>query len=92
VGQRHLPRRTICQPPNADSRFLIYPVISGSELSAKVLRVDVETGRRTLWKEIIPSDPSGATIGQILLTPDGRSYAYGLRRDLSKLYLAEGLQ
>jgi hypothetical protein len=54
--------------------------------------VDVETGRRTLSKEIIPSDPSGATIGQILLTPDGRSYAYGLRRDLSKLYLAEGLQ
>jgi eukaryotic-like serine/threonine-protein kinase len=60
--------------------------------SARVFSVDVETGRRTLWKEIVPSDPSGATIGRILVTPDGRSYAYQLRRDLSQLYLVEGLK
>ncbi len=60
--------------------------------SARVFRVDVETGRRTLWKEIVPSGPSGATIGRILLTPDGKSYAYGLHRDLSRLYLVEGLK
>ena len=61
--------------------------LQSSEFSSRVFRVDVETGRRILWKEIIPSDPSGATIGRILLTPDGKSYAYQLRHDLSQLYL-----
>ena len=59
---------------------------------ARIFLVDLETGHRTLWKEIIPGDPSGATIGRVLLTPDGKSYAYALARDLSKRYLVEGLK
>ena len=61
------------------------------EPSTKVFRVDLETGRRTLWKEFIPSDPS-ATIRRILLTPGGKSYAYAQNRNLSELYLVEGLK
>jgi hypothetical protein len=66
--------------------------LRNSGLSAKVFRVDLETGRRTLWKELIPSDPSGGSFGRIIPTPDGQSYAYGLNRDVSKLYLVEGLK
>jgi Tol biopolymer transport system component len=73
-----------------DGRFIY--VSQDAEPAMKLFRVDVETGRRTLWKEIMPSDPSGAAILRILLTPDGKSYAYGVMRQLSQLYLVEGLK
>ncbi len=56
-------------------------------------RVDLQSGGRTLWKEIAPSDRAGVLSNlEILVTPDGRSYATIFFRMLSSLYLAEGLQ
>ena len=41
--------------------------------------------------ELLPSDPAGvSTIGQIRLTPDGKSCVYSFKRILSELYLVEG--
>jgi hypothetical protein len=34
----------------------------------------------------------GVQIWQVVLTPDGNSYAYSYQRDISTLYLAEGLK
>jgi len=63
------------------------------DLPAKVYRLDLSTGHKTLWKELMPSDSAGVSrIGPILLTPDGKSCSYGYHRILSDLYLVEGLK
>jgi Tol biopolymer transport system component/predicted Ser/Thr protein kinase len=63
------------------------------EVPAKVYRLDIATGEKTVWKEIAPIDTAGvSTIGPILMTPDGQTYAYGLHRTLGDLYLVESLK
>lgn len=70
----------------------IYLYRSG-EVPAKVYRVELATGKKTVWKEIAPLDPTGvSTIGPILITPDGKTYVYGFHRTLGDLYLVEGLK
>jgi hypothetical protein len=62
-------------------------------LPARVYLLDAGTGKRTLWKQLMPPDPSGVEyIGPMLPTPDGKTYVYGYRRLLSDLYLVEGLK
>jgi Tol biopolymer transport system component len=62
-------------------------------LPARVVRLNLATGKREPWKEVLPSDPSGVvTITPILLTPDGKSYAYSYPRILSQLFLGTGLK
>ncbi len=59
----------------------------------KVETIDVKTGRRTLWKELRPPDPSGVEqVGPIKIAPDETSYVYSYRRTLDELYLATGLR
>ena len=49
-------------------------VYQTGEVPARVYRVDLAAGKRTLWKQLVPGDPAGvATIGPILVTPDGKS-------------------
>src|SRR3984893_5751440 len=73
-----------------DGRALF--VYQPGEVPAKVYRVDLATGQRTLWKQLVPGDPAGvATIGPILVTPDGKTFVYGFHRTLADLYLVEGL-
>jgi serine/threonine protein kinase len=63
------------------------------DLPAKVYRLDLSTGHKALWKELMPSDSAGVSrIGPILITPDGKSCLYGYHRILSDLYLVEGLK
>jgi DNA-binding winged helix-turn-helix (wHTH) protein len=60
---------------------------------ARIWRIDVATGERTAWKEIAPADPAGIwSMMRVMMTRDGRSYAYGFSRSLSELYLVEGLK
>jgi hypothetical protein len=64
------------------------PKASRGEIS----RVDVRTGRRELWKNILPRDPAGIMVlVSFRVTPDGRSSAYSWHRALSNLYVADGL-
>ena len=75
----------------ADGRGLY--VWKPSEMPAHVSVVEVGTGRRTPWKEILPPDPAGILgLWPIVITSDGRSYAYSYRRVLGDLYLAEGIR
>ncbi len=63
------------------------------DLPANVYRLELSTGRKTLWKALMPSDSAGVSrIGPILITPDGKSCLYGYHRILSDLYLVEGLK
>jgi len=67
-------------------------VYQTGEVPARVYRVDLAAGKRTLWKQLVPGDPAGvATIGPILVTPDGKTFVYGFHRTLADLYLVEGL-
>jgi eukaryotic-like serine/threonine-protein kinase len=71
---------------------LIY-VTRPRELPIKVFSLDLTTGRRKTLREIMPSDMSGLIKSpEILLTSDGKSYVYQLRRYLTTLYLVEGLK
>jgi len=64
-----------------------------SGLPLRVEKVDVKTGRRTLWKELRPPDPSGVEqVGPIVISPNEASYVYSYRRALGELYLATGLR
>jgi Tol biopolymer transport system component len=75
---------------SADGRGLY--VCRNSGLPIQVFLVDVETGRRRLWKILEPPDPAGVlSVGPVFITPDGRSYVYSYRRELGELYLVEGL-
>jgi Tol biopolymer transport system component len=63
------------------------------ELPARVYRVDLETGNRELWKELMPVDPGGVErISNVVVTPDAKSYAYTFSRLLSDLFVVEGVE
>jgi eukaryotic-like serine/threonine-protein kinase len=75
----------------ADNRSLY--VYQPGELPARVDRLDLQTGQRTLWKQLMPTDPAGVeTIGPILMTADAKTCVFGYHRMLADLYLVEGLK
>jgi Tol biopolymer transport system component len=75
----------------ADGRSLY--VWRPSAPPSRIDLVEVETGKRTLWKEFRPPDPAGVLqVGPIVISPDGSSYVYSYRRVLDELYLATGLR
>ena len=74
----------------ADGRSLY--IYRPGELPARVFVLSIEGGRRTPFRQLMPSDPAGVeTIGPILITPDGKTCIFGYHRMLSDLYLVEGL-
>jgi hypothetical protein len=61
------------------------------EIPARVERIDVESGRATLWKEIAPPDTAGVSVRAIAMSPDAAHYAYSCQQYLNTLYLVEGV-
>ncbi len=62
------------------------------EFPPKIYRLNVRTGERVLWKELVALDLAGFLFYSLLLTPDGRSYFYTYSRELSTLFLGDGLK
>jgi Tol biopolymer transport system component len=63
------------------------------EVPLKLYRYDTMTGERKPWRDLVPSDRAGVYIVHLFdVTPDARWYAYSYVRDLSDLYLVEGLR
>ncbi len=58
---------------------------------ARIVRLELDGGRRTAWKELT-ADPLGLLYGDVILAGDGQHYIYRLRRVISQLYLAEGIR
>jgi serine/threonine protein kinase/Tol biopolymer transport system component len=76
---------------SADGRQVY--IFQPGELPARVFRLDAATGQKTLWKQLMPSDPAGVEhIGPIVLTPDAKTCVCGYHRTLSDLYFVEGLK
>jgi dipeptidyl aminopeptidase/acylaminoacyl peptidase len=63
------------------------------EVPAKVDKLDLATGRRQSWKQLVPPDVSGVTdISAILITGDGNNYVYEYGRILSDQYLVNDVK
>ena len=50
----------------------------GKPLRARIFRRDLATGRRELWKEVRPPDQTGLVYVIMVVSADGRAYAYTL--------------
>jgi hypothetical protein len=62
-------------------------------IPVQVTRVDLATGQRQPWKQIVPADLAGVhSIANIKFSADGTSYAYSTFRVLSDLYVVDGLK
>ncbi|MDQ3687540.1 MAG: hypothetical protein M3430_18345, partial [Acidobacteriota bacterium] len=74
-----------------DGRSLL--VRKRGEVPAVVYQLDLATGQKVLWRELILPNGMGVDeILRVLLTPDGEGYAYTYTRGLSDLYLIDRLQ
>ncbi|MBS1849512.1 MAG: protein kinase, partial [Acidobacteria bacterium] len=81
------------QPITFSSDSQAIYVYQPGELPARVDRIDLQSGKRTLWRQLMPSDPAGVeNIGPVLMTSDAKTCVYGYHRMLADLYLVEGLK
>jgi serine/threonine protein kinase len=86
-----LPRSEAISGWGPDSSSLM--VWNRNKLPAEVDRVDLATGRRTRVLTVLPADPVGILgIQGLQITPDARAYTYNVTRELSELFLIEGLK
>ena len=61
---------------------------SGTDIPARIDRVDIATGRRTLLVKIGPADRSGLfTLDYASVSKDGAQYAYRYWKRLSTLFV-----
>ncbi len=58
----------------------------------QILRFDLATRTRTVWREIAFADPAGLVPNRVLISADGQSYVYGFARGLASLYMIDGLR
>ncbi len=87
----HLTRtdRIVSWIPDANA-LLAYPT---NELPARISRIDLDTGARTLWRELTPPDPTGIfRVGRVRMSKDLTAYAYTYYMQLVDLHVVSGLR
>ena len=68
-------------------------VYQAGDVPVKILRVDVDTGEQTLWKELAPPNRTGLTgIAYIRVGADCQSSAYSATYCPSELWIVDGLR
>ena len=68
-------------------------VFRRGQVPARIDRLEIATGRRQEWRQLVPPDPAGVfSIADLRITPRGDSYFYSYRRILSELYVAVGIR
>ncbi len=73
---------------SADSQSVL--AYRRAEIPSRLERVDLATGRRTLFKEFAPADRTGLlSMREIFVTDDLRSYAYTAYYQVSSLFVSE---
>ena len=64
-----------------------------NELPARIVRIDLETGQRTPWRDLTPPDPTGIyRVGRLRTSHDLASYAYTYYMQLVDLHVVTGLR
>ncbi len=68
-------------------------VCARGQIPARVYRLNVQSGEKTLWKELQPYETAGMyEASRVLPTPDGKTYVASYRQQLSDLFLLDGLR
>ena len=63
-------------------------VVQRRDVEAAILRVDLNSGKREVWKQIRPANTAGIlTLRSFSVTPSGNAYTYSATRALSTLYV-----
>jgi dipeptidyl aminopeptidase/acylaminoacyl peptidase len=76
----------------ADPHF-VYAYQGHKMAPAKIYRLNIVNGQRQFFKEISPSDEVGLCgMSKIVFSANGRAYVYGYIRQLSELYLVNGVK
>jgi hypothetical protein len=75
--------------PDGHSAYLYHD----EKTFAPVYRFDLTTGKRSLVATLAPSDVAGVTgYDSVAFTVDGKSYAYSYNRNMSDLFLLDGVR
>ena len=77
---------------SSDGRHLFLQRNEPDNRTAKILRMDVHTGRSEIWRDLKPPEPTAVVTGLARISGDGKSYAFSYQRDLATLYLVRGLK
>jgi hypothetical protein len=77
---------------SANSRDLFLQRDTAEGRTAEILRMDLHTGKKELWRELRPADPGAYIFGPVSMTPDEKSFAFSYQRDLETLYLVKGVK
>jgi hypothetical protein len=75
----------------ADGRAIYIQTHADTNKKFRVSILDVNSGQRTPWKEILPARPVDQVLN-LAITPDGRAYAYNFVQTTSDLYVVQGLR
>ncbi len=68
-------------------------IVNYNGLTATVSRLHIDTGERQLVRTLEMQDPTGGFgITRVVTTPDGQYFAFNTLRQLSELYLLQGLR
>jgi eukaryotic-like serine/threonine-protein kinase len=75
----------------SDAKFLY--LVEHQQTPLIINRFEIESGHRSFWKELVlpVSDPD-MRCEQLVITPDGQSYAYTFSHHSSDLYIVAGLK
>jgi eukaryotic-like serine/threonine-protein kinase len=64
-----------------------------NDMPSSVYKVDLSTGQKVMVLRLMPADPSGVVdLQRVVMSRDGKAYAYNYRRILSELLVVEGLK
>jgi len=67
--------------------------LASFDMPLRITRRDIASGRSEPWRQIDVADPAGfMQYNDVVITPDGKSYAYTFWRALSRLYVVRGLK
>jgi eukaryotic-like serine/threonine-protein kinase len=77
---------------SGDGRYLFVQHNDEQNRGVKVMRIDVATGGREIWRELRTPDKTAFFFGSVVLSGDGRFYAFSYQRDLANLYVVKGLK
>ncbi len=75
----------------ADGRSLY--ICRSNRLPATLSNLNLATGKKTLWKDLMPLDKAGVQIiSTVQAAASGKAYAYTYKRVVGQMYLVDGVK